>query len=437
MPKKPDLSIPKGTRDFMPQEMIVRQEVLDSIRSVFEIYGFSPLETPVLENFDILSAKGAGGSEILKETYNFEDKGGRMIGLRYDLTVPLSRVVAMNPNLTLPFKRYQIANVWRYGDITKGRLREFWQADIDIVGSDSMLADAEIIACASSALEKLGFKNFVVRLNNRKILSALIKYAGVDEEKVLEAFKAIDKLEKVGLKGVENELSGRGVSSVQIKKIMEFIKIQGKPEEVLKKSEKLVKDFEEGKQGVEELKQVVGYLKKMGFKSGLKIDFSLARGLDYYTGPIFEVFAEEGIGSLAGGGRFDKMIGLFSGKDLPATGVSLGIERIIEVMKERKMIKAKKSRTKAFVADVNQTAFDKKLEIVNILRKNGVSVDFDLRERSLTRQLEYADSLNIPYVVIIGPKELEKDVVLVRDMEKRKESKVKLSKIIDFFEISK
>ncbi|MEM7819962.1 MAG: ATP phosphoribosyltransferase regulatory subunit, partial [Candidatus Aenigmatarchaeota archaeon] len=268
------LSIPRGTRDFLPEEMIARQEILDRVRSVFELFGFVPIETPAIENFEILSAKGAGGDEILNETYNFDDKAGRKIGLRYDLTVPLARVVAMNPGLNLPFKRYQIQNVWRYGDVAKGRLREFLQADIDIVGSDSMLADAEIIACACYALESLGFKNFVVRINNRKILSGIVKSAGVDEKKVVDVLRSIDKFEKIGIEGVKNELLDKGFSEKIVEKILGFIN-DGKIEKIASKSD-------ECKKGVEETELLISYLKKMGV-SKFKIDLSLARGLDYYT----------------------------------------------------------------------------------------------------------------------------------------------------------
>lgn len=421
---------PKGTRDFLPEEMIVRQEVVEKIKAVFEKFGFIPLETPAIEGWEVLSAKGAGGPEILKETYNFEDLGGRRIGLRYDLTVPLARVVASNPSLLLPFKRYQIQNVWRYGDTTKGRFREFLQADIDTVGSESMMADAEIVACTITVFTALGFKKFAVRLNNRKILSALVKYSGVKESKVMDAFRAIDKLDKIGEKGVERELLDRGISADVVKKILEFIEIKGEPEDVIKKVEWFVKDIKEGEEGAVELKQLISYLRKMGVEPKFKIDISLARGLDYYTGPIFEVFAEEGIGSLAGGGRYDKMIGLFLGKDVPATGISLGIERIIEVMKERNMIKTKKTKTKVFVVAVNDDVRESVLEIAQNLRKNNILTDFDLRERNLTRQLEYADARDIPYVIIVGEKELKSKKFKLRDMEKKTEEELELRAVV-------
>lgn len=415
----------KGTRDFLPEEMIIRQEVLDRIKNVFEIFGFQPLETPALESWEVLSAKGAGGEEILKETYNFEDLGKKRVGLMYDLTVPLARVVASNPNLNLPFKRYQIQNVWRYGDVSKGRLREFLQADIDIVGSESMLADAEVIACAISCFNSLGFKDFLVRLNNRKILSALIKFAGIEEKKSLEVLRSLDKLEKIGEEKVRKELEEKGIPKESINKIFELINVRKNPEKILEKNE----DFEEG---MKEVNEIISYLELMGVKAKIKIDLSLARGLDYYTGPIFEVSAEKGIGSIAGGGRYDNLIEIFSGRKIPATGISLGIERIIEVMKERKMIKERKTKVDVFVATISKEVLKKSLEIIQKLRESGIKTDFDLRERNLTRQLEYANSLGVPFVLIIGEKELKTKKFKLRDMVKKVEKEMELGEVIKF-----
>jgi histidyl-tRNA synthetase len=412
----------KGTRDFLPEEMILRQQVLEKIKSVFETFGFQPLETPALESWEVLSKKGAGGDEILNETYNFKDKGDRMIGLRYDLTVPLARVMASNPNLNLPFKRYQIQNAWRYGDIAKDRFREFLQADIDIVGSESMLADAEIIACVISTLNELGFKKFTVRLNNRKILTSIAKQAGAPENEYLATFRIIDKEAKIGEECVKKELSTI-ISQNATATILEFIKNKG--DFALEELGKRLED----KEGIEEIKQIKSYLRQMNVESKVEFDPSLARGLDYYTGPIFEIFAEEGIGSIAGGGRYDKMIGLFSGKDVPAVGISFGIERIIEVMKERKMIEARKSNVKVFVASVNEKLTDKVIDIVQSLRKNSIPTDYDLRSRSLSKQLNYVNSLGIPNVIIVGEKELQKKAVKLRKMETGEETLLKIKDV--------
>lgn len=429
--EKLKLSIPRGFRDFMPADAMIRQEILNIIKSVFEMYGFLPLQTPALEMGEILSAKGAGGPEILKEAYIFEDKALRKVGLRYDLTVPFARVIAMNPNISLPFKRYQIGRVWRYGDISKSRFREFWQADIDTAGSESMAADAEILACAILALTHLGFKDFVVRINNRKILTALAKHAGIEEEKIPDAFRAIDKLDKIGLNGVKEELQNREISEDGTRRIIEFLEIKGEPSVVLKKAGEFIGEILEGKEGLDELKQIVFNLSNMGIKSGFVVDISLARGFDYYTGPIFEVSFPEMKESIAGGGRYDDMIGLFLGKKVEATGISLGVERIIDVMKNRGMIKPLKTNVKVFVANVNEKVKNESIKITQMLRENQIPTDFDLRDRSLRTQLEHANSLEIPYVIIVGPEEIQRKSVKLRDMKIRTEREIKINELVE------
>jgi len=338
---------PKGTRDLEPDDMILRDKIIEKIKEIFERYGYLPLITPAFEELSTLTAKGGIGPEAVKQIYSFKDKAERELGLIYDLTVPLVRYITTNPDIKLPFKRYQISRVWRYEDISKGRYREFWQADIDIVGSSSMLADSEIIACAIDAFKNIGFKNFIIRLNNRKILSALIEYAGVDKNKIEDVLRTIDKFDKIGRKGVEEELLNiRKINKVSCDKILELIEIKGKPKDILKKAENIIKDIKIGIDGIKELNEIIFYLEKMEAIDVIKIDFSLARGLDYYTGPIFEVFIEENIGSLAGGGRYDKMIGLFSKKDIPAVGISLGLDRIVEIVKEKKIFELPKTNIK-------------------------------------------------------------------------------------------
>lgn len=417
-------------RDLLPEEMIARNFIIDRIKEVFELYGFMPLETPILESWDVLSAKGAGGPEVLEETYKFKDKGGRYVGLRYDLTVPLARVVASNPTLPLPFKRYHISRVWRYGDVAKGRLREFWQADVDTVGVKSVLADAEIIACAIDVFKKLGFKEFTIRINHRKILSALIKYSGVKENKIFEAYRAIDRMDKVGLEGVKKELRNRGISSEASEKLLSLIGLEGEAEEVLRDAEELIHDYPEGIEGINGLREIIGYLEAMNIEPRFRVDLSLARGLDYYTGPIFEASAAKGIGSLAGGGRYDQLIGLLSGRDVPATGISLGIERIVEVMKSFNMINVEKSKLKVFVAVTSKDLIKDALRFSQRLRGENIPTEIDLKGRSLSKQLEYADSKGVKIVAIIGKRELDKGAIKLRDMVKRKEQEVPIEEAI-------
>ncbi|MEM5811619.1 MAG: histidine--tRNA ligase [Candidatus Aenigmatarchaeota archaeon] len=416
----------KGTRDFLPEEMILREKIIENLKSTFELFGFQPIETPAIEEWNVLAKKGGGGEDILSEAFSFEDKGKRKVGLRYDLTVPLARVIASNPTLPLPFKRYQIGKVWRYGDVAKGRLREFLQCDIDIVGSESMLADAEVLACATKALESINLKNFFIRINNRKILSGIISYVGINENVSLNVIRTIDKLDKIGLNGVEKKLKELKIQEILVKKILDFIKIAGEPKDVLKKVEEIIGNF---KNCISEMEELFNYLKMFNIYDKVKFDISLARGLDYYTGPIFEILAEKKIGSIAGGGRYDKLIGLFTGKDIPATGISLGLERILELIN----IEAPKTKVKAYIVATSEKLIENVIKIANELRKNNIATDFNIRKRSLEKQLEYADSLQIPYVIIVGERELRNNIVKVKDMKERREIEVRINELVKFF----
>ena len=417
----------KGMKDYYPGEMIVRKKILNKIKRIFELFGFRPLETPALESWKVLSAKGAGGLEILKESYEFVDRGGKKVGLRYDLTVPLARFVANNPNLPLPFKRYQIQKVWRYGDVKRGRLREFYQCDIDIVGSNSILADEECVACAIFCLKELGFEDFVVRVNNRKVLTALVKYAGVPQSKIIQVLRAIDKMDKIGLNGVKKELEKIKLEKDIIEKIIKFINFSGNE---LNKIKEILD--EEGKEGINELLKFLEFAEIFGIKDKIVVDLSLARGLDYYTSLIFEIWSKDKkIGSLGGGGRYDNLIEIFSGKKIPATGISLGIERIFELIKMKQKIE-EKTPSKVFIATVSNEFLKNVVEITNLLRNNGISCEFDVMGRSLSKQLKYVDKLNIPFTLIIGKKEIENNSVKIRDMKSGKEYLVKISEVVNW-----
>ena len=423
---------PKGTRDFLPEEMIKREFVIEKIKRIFTLYGFDPLETPIFEDWNLLTKKC--GEDIKEQIYKFEDKAGRKLGLRFDLTVGMARVVASNPQLPKPFKRYCIAPAWRYEDVSTGRKREFVQADIDIVGVKGMEAEAECLACAVDCLKALGFDDFEILINNRKILDGFLELAEIPSEKNLDVFRAVDKLEKIGEMGVRKELERIGLEERQIKKLLELISIRGKCQETLKKGRELLRGVKVAEEGLNEIEEIFRLGKIYGFSDFLTLDFSLARGLDYYTGPIFEVKVKTSkqIGSIAGGGRYDELIELLGGTPTPATGISLGIERIVEIMKAEEMFKLPKTRTKVFVANVNEEVKEKAIRIAQDLRRNGIECQVDLMGRNLTRQLEYADSLGIPFVIIIGPKELKEMKVKVRDMEKKSETEVNINELIGF-----
>jgi histidyl-tRNA synthetase len=408
--------------------MIRRRYVIETIRSVFESYGYDEIETPAFEFLNVLTAKC--GSEVRNQIYAFRDKAGRSLGLRYDLTTPLARVVASYLDLPKPFKRYCISRVWRYEEPQSGRYREFWQADVDIVGCSEMAADAEVIAVAITCLEKLGMKNFKVRLNNRKILESISSAVGVDRGNSLNVFRAIDKLDKIGIEGVKLELGRIGLSEDQVSRIVEYISVSGSIDSV----EDDVWDMldERGRQGFKELAEIVEELEVYGF-SNYVLDLSLARGLDYYTGPIFEVLAETKVkvGSVAGGGRYDNLIETIGGPPTPATGISLGVDRIVEVLEEAGMLPESKTSTQLLIAYVNPSVRAEAVKLANKLRGEGFRVEVDIMGRKLERQLKYADAKGIPYVLIVGPRELKLGVYRLRDMVNRLEREVKVEDIAE------
>jgi len=400
----------RGMRDFLPEDMIIRQKIIEKIKKVFEAYGFAPLETPALEYSKLLGKKYGEEERLI---YRFKDKGGRELALKYDLTVPLARVVASNP-LSKPFKRYQIQPVWRYDRPQKGRYREFWQCDIDTIGIKSNLADAEIVACAAATLKTIGLKKFTIRINNRKLMNQMLIDAGVAQRLIVPALRAIDKLDKLGEDGVGAELRKKGVSKETIATLLEFIRIKGP-------LNKIFKAFLVDKEIKKELQEFESYLKSFGVKNYMW-DLSLARGLDYYTGPVFEIIGGKGIGSIAGGGRYDNLIGMFAGQSVPATGLSFGLERVAEVLKLEK----KKTKVKVYVIPIQ--TIKQSIKIAEQLRKAGINVDIDLQDRSISKNLGYANKLGIPYVAIIGKK--EKKNIRLRDMKTGKEQLMAIKQVI-------
>ena len=407
-----ELQSAKGVKDLSPDEKILKNKVVSTITKIFERYGFAPLETPILERYETLAAKyGAGAeSEVLKETFKLKDQGDRQLGLRFEMTTSLARYVAQNPTLKMPFKAYQAGPVFRDGPIKTGREREFWQADIDTIGASSMLAEAEQVALLSDVFRQLNF-NFAIKVNNRKILNGILKQSGITE--VREVLIAIDKLDKIGKAGVNDELKQRGYSKAQIDKVFSFLTKGASPSSLKKK----ITD-EEGKQGVLELEEFFGYLKSMGIKEKeIEFDLSLARGQAYYTGTVIEAYLKNSTvtSSIAGGGRYDKMIGNFmgGGRESPAVGVSLGITPILEQMKMQEKMELK-TLAKVLVIPIN--AIDESLKVAQELREKGVAADFALGKKGVTKNLEYANALGIPYVAIIGEEEVKKKKVLLKEM---------------------
>ncbi len=399
----------RGMRDFLPEQAVKKQFIEDLCRQVFERYGFLPLETPVVEEFKLLAKKGSGGEAIKDEIYYFKDKSERELGLRFDLTVPLARIIALNPQLPKPFKRYQIADVYRYDRPGASRYRKFTQADIDIVGSSSMLADFECIAASIEILQKLELK-FKVRISNRNLLEEIAVCCGVEKENVKECFRCIDKLDKIGKEGVASELKEKGIAS----KILDTIE-KNNIADVVKQVKK--------KEGLGELKELMALLKKAGLDKFVKIDLSLARGLEYYTGNVFEIAIANGP-SVGGGGRYDNLVASYGGQQTPAVGISLGIDRLLDTLQNKLNPQA---GAKIFVVAVGKEMQEQALELVQKIRALEINASMDLNSRGISKNLDYANKLGIPFVAILGEKEAKKKEFSLKNMKSGKEQKVKIA----------
>ncbi len=419
------IQIAKGVQDIPPEEKIVKNQVVDTLREIFELYGFAPLETPILERYENLAAKFAAGeaSDALKETFGLKDQGKRKLGLRFDLTVPLSRYVAMNPMLKMPFKRYELGVVFRDGPIKIGRYRQFTQMDIDTIGTKSMLADAEIMAAVQEVFNKLKL-DIVIKYNNRKLLNGILEQAGIKKKE--EAIISIDKLDKIGKEGVTKELVGRGYSKKQTDLVFSLISNNT----TLKQLQNKITS-EEGKEGLAELEELSNYLREMKVTKA-KFDISLARGLAYYTGTAFEVFLKKGkvTSSLAGGGRYDEMIGGFlgGGREVPAVGISFGVATVMDALKEKEKF-TQKTPAQVFVIPIKTVK--ESLGIVQQLRESKINCSFDLTGKGISKNLQYASTLGIPYVLFVGERELEKGKVKLRDMETGDEWLLSVKKVVE------
>jgi histidyl-tRNA synthetase len=405
--------IPKGFRDFLPQQMMLRRAIMRTMSGIFERYGFVPLDTPCLEYARTL--EGKYGEEGDKLIYRFEDRGGRAVALRYDLTIPLARVAAMY-QLPKPFKRYQIAPVWRADKPQKGRFREFYQCDIDIIGESTACADAELLCVAHAVLQALGFDNYLIRINNRKILNALAGRLGIDTERIPDFLRALDKLDKTGPEAVLQDMRAQGLLTGDAERIVrEHLLGEGDNFEAVAA---LVAGTEDGAAGLGELELIERVLAADGVDARYyKKDISLARGLDYYTGPIFEVVVTEPrIGSILGGGRYDGLIGLFTKQSMPATGISFGLERLVTVMEELGMHAQKGSLTQVLVTQFSAELLDDGVRLAALLRRAGLNTELYHAPDKLKKQLSYAAARNIPAVVVLGPDEARDGRATLKNM---------------------
>lgn len=442
----------RGMRDFLPADVRRREYVIGVIKEVYERYAFEPLETPAAENIETLMGKyGEEGNQLIYKILKrgvHETTGEADLALRYDLTVPLARVVAeYRDQLPRFFKRYQIQPVWRADRPARGRFREFYQCDVDMIGSRSMVVETELIAAASEALAKLGFKDFVVRLNHREALTGLLACAGVPLEHHEATLVALDKLDKIGRECVSKDLTERGVNHGAGKRLLDFFselvslehaaeiaagddlvaKRQGLNSAILGRLVEFVGTNEKGAKGVDELRSILEYAHASGVAERIKIDPSLARGLSYYTGAIFEINVKDLIGSLGGGGRYDNLIGMFSGQDVPACGFSLGVERIIFVMTEREMFlpQLATSPVDVMVTVWSEDSISDSVALAQELRGSGLRVDLYPEADKLGKQFKYASERAISSVVVLGDDERVRGEVAIKDMRTGEQRTVK------------
>ena len=442
-------------RDFLPADVRKREHVIGVIKSVYERYGFEPLETPAVENIETLMGKyGEEGNQLIFKILKrgeHEKTGEADLALRYDLTVPLARVVAQYQN-ELPkfFKRYQIQPVWRADRPARGRFREFYQCDVDVLGSKSMLVEAELISAASDALVALGFNDFTIRLNHRHVLTGVLDQAGVSADRHNDALIALDKMDKAGAEGVAREFNQRGIVDESAVKLMRFFEglagaqravdlIDADPKEgraaynadVLGRLVEFIGAHETGAGGVDDLRQILQFAKASGVDQRVKLDPTLARGLAYYTGAIIEINVADLAGSLGGGGRYDNLVGTFLGKDVPACGFSLGLERIIVVMSEREMFPKEliSSPADVMVTIWNEDSIADSIALARELRSSGLRVDLYPEADKMGKQFKYAASRGIPQVAIIGDDERARGEVAIKNMNSGEQRSVKRSDV--------
>jgi histidyl-tRNA synthetase len=451
-------SLARGTRDFGPDIMAKRNFIFETIKKVYQKYGFLPIETPSIENLSVLMGKyGEEGDQLLFKILNSGDflkdisqndlelgskpalKKLSEKGLRYDLTVPFARFVVMNRHtLPMPFKRYQIQPVWRADRPQKGRYREFYQCDADVVGTDSLICEAEIIAMLNEIFNALGLENYLIKINNRKILTGITELIGAKGKEV-ELCVAIDKIDKIGKEAVEKELLERGFTEENISQLQALFKLPENQTEVFATLADWLKTSQKGSEGVNELKTIWSYVEQLGLVNPkIVFDPSLARGLGYYTGAIFEVKPlNVSMGSISGGGRYDNLTGTFGMPGLSGVGISLGVDRIYDVMEELALFPnaLEQSSSKVLVTNFDETSLAKSLELLSVCRANNINAEIYPESAKIKKQFEYADKKNIPFVLIVGPDEIKHELYLIKNMKTGEQITINQNQIISFLNV--
>ena len=447
MAQKP--SIPKGTRDFSPEEMMRRTYIFDTIKSVFRLFGYAPLETPSMENLSTLLGKyGDEGDKLLFKILNSGDYGAKLSeeelrqaskisekGLRYDLTVPFARYVVQHQNeIVFPFKRYQIQPVWRADRPQKGRYREFYQCDVDVIGSKSLLSEVELVDIVARVFAKLGI-SVTLKMNNRKILFGIAESIG-HADKMIDITVAIDKLDKIGLDNVKAELRERGIDDEAIAKLQPILELSGTNDEKLSKLSEVIGTSETGMLGIEGMRTIFSNVEALGIALTPELDLSLARGLNYYTGAIFEVKANDfAIGSISGGGRYDDLTGIFGMPGMSGVGISFGADRIYDVMLGLNLFPEELAcSTKVLFTNFGDAEQTASMRLIGQLRDKGIAAEIYPDQGKMKKQMEYANRRAIPYVVIIGSDELAAGEATIKDMRSGEQRKVSFAELPSCFE---
>ncbi|WP_295906785.1 histidine--tRNA ligase [uncultured Alistipes sp.] len=437
-------SIPKGTRDFSPVEMMRRNYIFDTIRSVFRTYGFAPLETPAMENLSTLLGKyGDEGDKLLFKILNSGDYAAGLSddevrqasricekGLRYDLTVPFARYVVQHQSeLTFPFKRYQIQPVWRADRPQKGRYREFYQCDVDVIGTRSLLCEVELVEIVDEVFRRLGIR-VALKMNNRKILYGIAETIG-HADKMMDITVAIDKLDKIGLENVKAELRERGLDDEAVGRLQPILEMSGDSAQKIELLREILAGSETGLKGVDEIETVFTHVDRLGLGLPVELDLSLARGLNYYTGAIFEVKAlDYAIGSISGGGRYDDLTGIFGMPNLSGVGISFGADRIYDVMTGLGLFPEEVNfSTRVFLTNLGEEEQTAALGLLRQLRQAGIAAEIYPEPGKMKKQMEYANRRSIPYVVIIGSQELEAGVVTLKEMRSGEQRQVPMAEV--------
>lgn len=454
MSQKP--SIPKGTRDFMPQETANRNYIFNTIKSVFQLYGFQQIETPAMENLSTLTGKygdegdkllfkilnsgdflnGVQDEDLLKRnctqlTHKISEKG-----LRYDLTVPFARFVVQNRDkITFPFKRYQIQPVWRADRPQKGRYREFYQCDVDVVGSDSLLNELELIQIVEEVYRRLKI-NVVIKINNRKILSGIAEIIG-EAEKITDITVAIDKLDKIGIAKVNEEIASKGISQEAIDKLQPILQLDGTNSEKLVQLKSVLADSEIGLKGIEEMESIFNLCDSVQVRTKVELDLTLARGLNYYTGAIFEVKAlDVEIGSITGGGRYDNLTGVFGMPGISGVGISFGADRIYDVLTQLNLYpETSAEQSQVLFAGFGEKELNYCLPWLKCLRENGINCEIYPEATKMKKQMSYADHKNIPFAAIVGENEMKENKVMLKDMKTGKQQPYSLEELLLQFRV--